>query len=84
MPIADFAKKGRRVYALMRWAHTLNYYYCNHIQIQIHIHIHIQIHNQIQIHNHIHSAKIYFVFALSAKIAFVYKRYANYANADFA
>ena len=54
MPIADFSKKGRRVYALMRWAHTLYIYYCN--QIQIHIHIHIQIHIQIQIHNHIHSA----------------------------
>ena len=54
MPIADFSKKGRRVYALMRWAHTLYIYYCN--QIQIHIHIHIQIHIQIQIHNQIHSA----------------------------
>ena len=76
MPIADFSKKGRRVYALTRLCAGrifFIYYYCNHIQI----------HNQIQIHNHIHSAKIYFVFALSAKIAFVYKRYANYANADF-
>lgn len=82
MPIADFSKKGRRVYALTRLCAGrifFIYYYCNHIQIQIQIHIHIQI----QIHNHIHSAKIYFVFALSAKIAFVYKRYANYANADF-
>ena len=64
MPIADFSKKGLRVYALMRWAHTLYYYYCNHIHIQIHNHVHVQVHVhihiqiQIQIHIqiHIHSA----------------------------
>lgn len=77
-----FPKKGGAFTRLCAGRILFIYYYCNHIQIQIHIHI--QIHNQIQIHNHIHSAKIRFAFALSAKIAFVYKCYANYANADFA
>ena len=60
MPIADFFKKGRRVYALMRWAHTLNYYYCNHIHFKYII-------------MYMYKYMYIFIFIFKYKYKFIYK-----------